>query len=91
MLVLLGCGRLFFWLFLRCEPGDGVTNEPALMYEITRNDGIARRVALQPALPVTQQLFDFVVPYPVVLLIVENRNEHVQVGGGRSTGALREA
>ena len=49
------------------------------MHEISRDDRIAGRMAVEPALAVTKQLFDFVVPHPVVLLIVENRNEHVQV------------
>ena len=34
---------------------------------------------IKPALPVTKQLLDFVVTNRVVLLIVENRNEHIQV------------
>ena len=37
------------------------------------------RVILEPALAVTKQLFDLVVSHPVVLLIVENRNEHVKM------------
>jgi hypothetical protein len=49
------------------------------MNEIAGDDGIARGVAVEPALPVTKQLLDFVVPNPVVLLIIENRNEHVQM------------
>ena len=79
LLVLLGCGGLFFGLFLRRQTRDSVTNEPSLVHEIPRDDHIARRMAVEPALPVTKQLLDFVVPNPVVLLIVENRNEHAQV------------
>ena len=80
LLFVLPSGRGFFLgLFLRRQPGDGVANEPSLMHEIARDDGVARRMAVEPALPVTKQLFDFVVPNPVVLLIVENRNQHVQV------------
>src|SRR3954447_3261747 len=36
-------------------------------------------MAIEPALSVTKQLLDLVVPNPVVLLIVENRNQDVQV------------
>ena len=79
LLVLLGCGGFLFGLFLRRQPGDGVTNEPSLMHEIARDDGIARRMAIEPALSVTKQLLDLVVPNPVVLLIIENRNQDVQV------------
>jgi hypothetical protein len=36
-------------------------------------------MAIEPALPMTKQLLDFVVANPVVLLIVENRDQDVQV------------
>ena len=36
-------------------------------------------MAVEPALPTSKQLLDFIVSHPVVLLVVENRNEHVQV------------
>ena len=36
-------------------------------------------MALEPALPMAKQLLDFVVANPVVLLIVENRDEDVQM------------
>ena len=49
------------------------------MDQVARHDDIARRVAVEPALAVTKQLLDFVVADPVVLLIVEHRNEHVEV------------
>ena len=80
LLVFLGSRGFFFGLFLRRQPGDGVANEPSLMHEIARDDDVARRMAIEPALAVTKQLFDLVVSNPVVLLIVEHRNEHVQVG-----------
>ena len=47
--------------------------------QVARNDGIARRMTIEPALSVPKQLLDLVVPNPVVLLIVENRNQDVQV------------
>ena len=37
------------------------------------------RMAVEPALAVAKQLLDLVVAHPVVLLIVENRNEHVEM------------
>ena len=40
LLVLLGCCGLLFGLFLRRQPGDGVADEPSLMDEIARDDGI---------------------------------------------------
>jgi hypothetical protein len=36
-------------------------------------------MAIEPALPMTEQLLDFVVANPIVLLIVESRDEDVQV------------
>ena len=71
--------HLFFGLFLRRQAGDGVANEPALMHEISRDDHVARGVSVEPALAVAQQLFDLVVTNPVVLLVVEHRNEHIEV------------
>src|SRR5262245_25162914 len=61
LLVLLRSCGFFLGLFLRRQPGDGVTNEPSLMHEITRDDGIARRMTIEPALSVTKQFFDLVV------------------------------
>jgi len=49
------------------------------MHQIARDDGIARRMTIEPALSVPKQLLDLVVPNPVVLLIIENRNQDVQV------------
>ena len=92
LFVLLGRGGLFLGLFLRRQPGDGVANEPSLMHQIARDDGIARRMAVEPALAVTKQLLDLVVPNPVVLLIVENRNRaRTGASAGRSAGASRGA
>src|SRR4029079_5294689 len=60
-------------------PRDGVTTQASLLQELSRDDGVSRRMAIEPALPMTKQLLDFVVTNPVVLLVIENRNEHVQV------------
>ena len=71
--------RLFFGLFLCRQAGDSVANEPALMHEISRDDRVARGMSIEPALAVAKQLFDLVGSNPVVLLVVEHRNEHIQV------------
>ena len=76
--LLSGCG-LLLGLFLRRQPRDGITNQASLVHEVSRNDGVSRWMAIEPALPMTKQLLDFVVADPVVFLVVENRNEHVQV------------
>jgi len=44
------------------------------MHEISARLCIARRMAIEPALSVPKQLLDLVVPNPVMLVIIENRN-----------------
>src|SRR5262245_53454710 len=56
LLVLLGCNGFLFRLFLGRQSRDGLTNEPSLVHQITRDDDVARRMAVEPPLPMTKQL-----------------------------------
>ena len=49
LLVLLGRNSLLFGLFLRRQPRDGITNEPSLVHEISRDDNVARWMAVEPS------------------------------------------
>src|SRR5262249_10625748 len=44
-----------------------------------RDNHVARRMLVQPALAMTQQLLDLIVSNPVVLLVVQYRDQYVQV------------
>ena len=50
-----------------------------LAAQIATDDQLELRVSLQPAFAAPQQLLHFVFADPVVLLIVEYRNEHIEV------------
>lgn len=79
LLVFLGSGDLFLGLLLRGQPGDGIANESSLMHQISGHDRVPRRMAVKPALAMSKQFLHFVVTDPVVLLIVEDRNQYVEV------------
>jgi hypothetical protein len=81
--------RFLFGVFLGSQPGDRVADEPSLMYEVSRHDRIARRVRVEPPLATPNQLLDFVVSNPVVLLVVENWDQDVQVGEEFTEAARR--
>ena len=49
------------------------------MLQVSRHDDIAGRVTFEPPLAAPQQLFDLVVSYPIVLVVVQHRDEYVQV------------
>ena len=53
--------------------------EAALVLQVAAGDQLALGVRGQPALAVAQQLLDLVVADPVVLVVVEHRDQHVEV------------
>jgi len=61
------------------EPRQGVVGQAAPMLQVARGDERALRVRGEPALAVAHQLRDLVVADPVVLVVVQHRDEHVEV------------
>ena len=61
------------------EARQGLSREVALMAQVTPDDGVTRRVRSQPALALAQEFLDFIVADPVVLLRVQDGNQHVEV------------
>src|SRR5215475_8211441 len=49
------------------------------MFQISPRNRLAFRMAAEPACAVTQQLFNFVVADPIMLVVVEHRDQHVQM------------
>ena len=49
------------------------------MLQITLRDERVLGVVRQPALAMSEQLLDFRLPDPVVLVVVQDRDQHVQV------------
>ena len=54
-------------------------DQAALRHEIPRNDLVTRRVGFEPTLAAPKKLLDFVISNPVVLLVVQHRNQDVQM------------
>src|SRR5688572_6438064 len=61
------CLVLSSWLLLSHQPIDRVAHERVSMLQVASGDHLALGVGREPALPVAQQLLDFVVADPVVL------------------------
>src|SRR6266545_2719427 len=59
---------------------ERLARQRALVLEVAVHDQLPIGMASEPALAASEQLRDFVVSNPVVLLGVEHRNKHVQVG-----------
>ena len=66
-------------------------DEAALVLQVAAGDQLALGVRREPALAVAQQLLDLVVADPVVLVVVEHRDEHVEVGEQVAQAARRRA
>ena len=49
------------------------------MLQITIGNELSFRVFAQPALTVSQQLFNFCVANPVVLVVIQDRNKHIEM------------
>ena len=49
------------------------------MFEITIAYQLAFRMLAKPALAVAQQFFDFVVADPIVFVVVQHGNQHVEM------------
>src|SRR5207247_10232237 len=72
-LLLSGSGRLYGILIgavLDSQTRDGIPGQVSLVFEITIGDLFSFSMCVQPAVAVSQQLFDFVMPYAVVFLVV---------------------
>ncbi len=61
------------------QPGQGVAGERTPPAEVATCDQVLLRMVRQPALAGAQQLVHLVGPLPVVLRLVEHRQEHVQL------------
>ena len=72
-------GRVGVGLVLVEQARERVPREAALVLQVAAGDQLALRVARQPALAVPQQLLDLVVADPVVLVVVEHGDQHVEV------------
>lgn len=70
-----GIGRILISQARQCVAG-----EPPVVPEISRGDGFALRVRRQPAFPFAQQLLDFIVADPVVLLSIQHRDKDINMG-----------
>lgn len=79
LFVLLCRDRLFLRLLLGGQSRDRVANEASLTHQVARDDHVSRRMLVQPAFTMTQELLDFVVSNTVVLLVVQYWDQHVQV------------
>jgi hypothetical protein len=58
---------------------QGLAREPALVFEVALGDGLPLGVPGQPRPTPPQELLYLIVPHPVVFVVVEHRNQHVQV------------
>ena len=67
-------------LLLLHQPGEGLAEEARLELQVAAGDLLLLRVAGQPAASLGQQLLQLVVADEVVLVVVEDRDQDVQVG-----------
>ena len=68
---------LFGFRLISRQAVEGFTSQAFLSLEIPRHDEVSLRVLTEPSFPTVQQLFDLVVPNPVVLLVVQDGDEDV--------------
>jgi hypothetical protein len=61
------------------KPEEGFAGEAALVLEVALGVQSPLRVPGEPLVAATQQLFYFFVSNPVVLVVVQNRDENVEV------------
>src|SRR5438093_6895576 len=65
--------------FLGDQPRNRVAHERMTVLEVATGDRFSLGVRREPSLAMTDELLDFVVAHPVVLLVVEHGDEHVQM------------
>ena len=61
------------------KPGEGLPVEAWLKLQISARDFLFARVSRQPGAAVRQQLFELVVADEVVLVVVEDRNQDIEM------------
>src|SRR5438874_11451132 len=49
------------------------------MFQITARDGLALRMRRQPTLAMAQELFNFIIPDPIMLVVIQHGNEDINV------------
>ena len=70
-------------LIARCvlcqQTAQRFSRKTPLALQVARDNEVFLWMSTKPALAALQELFDLVIGYPVVLFIVENRNQHIEV------------
>ncbi len=61
------------------QPFERIASQAALVLQVAPRDGLALGMRRQPSLAPANQLVDFVVANPVVLVVVQNGNKHVEM------------
>ena len=61
------------------EPCQGLFDQSVAIFQIAPRDRLAFRMAAEPACAVTQQLFDLFVSDLIMLVVVERRDQYVQM------------
>ena len=62
------------------KPGQGLVGQMLAVLEVAADDLLLFRMDGKPRLAVPQQLLHLVVADPIVLVVVQHWNQHVQVG-----------
>src|ERR1043165_1718056 len=61
------------------ELGERIGHQAPLVLQISARNGIALWMRSQPTFAMPQKLFDFVITNPVVLVVIQNRDENVEM------------
>ena len=61
------------------QSGERLAGEVALVPQVAVNDQVASRMGREPVLSLCQQLLQFVLTDPVMLVVVQNRQQDIQV------------
>src|SRR5262249_52308091 len=68
-------GRLGIGVLIGNESREGLADEPSLALQVPADDELAFRVTREPSLPASQKLLELVVADPVVLVVVQDREQ----------------
>lgn len=77
--IVLDLGRLGILLLLGDEPAQRFPRQVGLAGEVAAGNELALRVVREPALAAAEQLVDLGLVDPIVLLVVEHRDQEIEV------------
>src|ERR1700682_4772815 len=66
--------------FFDDQAADGSSSQTTTVFQVAKGNLLALRVRFQPTFATPQELLDLVLPNPVMFVVIQHRNKHIEMG-----------